>query len=88
MRFSQTKEAETFVASGPSRETSPEIMEAIVFFARSEAEAEALWEGDGFGRVCHPTDLWEHVTNNGLRDPEEFVWGVTGSNWWEEIKDL
>ena len=61
-KFSDTQEGETFIASGDGRETSPEIMEAIAFFARNLAEAEALWNGDGFGTICHPSDLRERVT--------------------------
>jgi hypothetical protein len=30
--------------------------------------------------------LWERVTKNGLRDPEEFCWGAAGSRWWDESK--
>ncbi|MGI4815543.1 MAG: hypothetical protein ACRYGG_19705 [Janthinobacterium lividum] len=62
-------------------------MEAIAFFAHDNAEAVALWEGDGFGDVCSPTDLWEHVTGNGRRDASEFVWGAAGRDWWRQIAD-
>ena len=79
--FSETPEGEAFIASGPSRETSPEIMEAIAFFSRNLAEANAIWSGD-FGGICHPIDLWENVTKNGLKDPSNFVWGESGANWW------
>jgi len=84
-KFRDTAAAAEFIASATSRETSPEIMQAIAFFARDLQEAEALWNGDGFGRICHPTDLWENVTSNGLHDATEFFWGAAGSNWWSHI---
>lgn len=84
--FRDTDEAEAFIATGNSRETSREIMAAIAFFARDLAEAEALWNGDGFGRVCHPSDIWERVTKNGRNDPTDFAWGAEGENWWKAIE--
>lgn len=84
-KFSETTEGAAFIATADSRETSPEIMEAIAFFARNAAEAEALWNGDGFGVVCHPSDLWERVTGNGSREPTEFCWGAAGRNWWSHV---
>jgi hypothetical protein len=83
--FRDTDEAAKFIASADSRETSPEIMEAIVFFARDLKEAEDLWNGDGFGRICNPSDMWEHVTKNGLRDATDFCWGASGTAWWEHV---
>lgn len=83
--FRDTDAGQTFVSSGDSRETSAEIMEAIAFFARDQTEAEALWNGDGFGVICHTTDLWERVTGNGLREPTEYCWGTAGRNWWSHI---
>ena len=62
-------------ATADSRETSPEVMAAIAFLARNEAEAEALWNGDGFGVVCHASDLWEAATKNGTIDAETLYWG-------------
>ena len=85
-RFKDTDVGFAFIATADSRETSREIMEAIAFFARDEAEAVALWEGDGFGTVCDPSDIWEHVTGNGRRDADEFCWGAAGHNWWEHIQ--
>ena len=86
--FRDTEAGEEFVATADSRETSPEIMEAIAFFARDAGEAVALWEGDGFGTVCHPSDMWEHVTKNGLLEAGSFRWGASGSAWWDAIKEL
>ena len=83
----ETTEAAEFIASGDSRATSKEIMEAIAFFARGREEAEALWNGDGLGTICNPGDLWEHVTRNGLRDPAGYFWGAYGNQWWTKIND-
>lgn len=73
--FRETDEAAAFIATAASRETSPEVMQAIAFFARDMAEAEALWGGDGLGRICHGSDIWEHATGNGLRDASDMFWG-------------
>jgi hypothetical protein len=80
-----TTECDAWMATGPSRETSPEIMEAIWFLARTPAEAETLWEGDGFGRIANLSDIVERVTRNGRLDARDFVWGGAGSAWAEEI---
>ena len=85
MAYRDTQEAADFIASGDSRETSPEIMRAIAFFARNTAEAERLWNGDGFGEICHTTDFWEAVTHNGLYETVEFCWGAAGRAWWSAI---
>lgn len=84
MSFRNTDAAEQFIASVASRETSPEIMEAITFFARNLNEAEALWNGD-FAGICNPSDLWENVTNNGRLDATNFAWGAAGCDWWMQI---
>jgi hypothetical protein len=78
-------DAEAFIATADSRETSPEIMRAIAFFARTLGEAEAIWNGDGerYG-LCSVLDIWEHVTGNGLRDADQYVWGASGNRWFEE----
>jgi hypothetical protein len=83
--FRDTDEAAAFIATADSRETSPEIMQAIAFFARDISEADDLWNGDGFGRICNLSHLWEHVTNNGRLDPSEFCWGAAGHQWWPQI---
>lgn len=74
-RFRDTDAATAFIATADSRQTSSEIMEAIVFFARDEAEAIALWEGDGFGKVAHLIDIWEHATKNGQISDKTLDWG-------------
>lgn len=73
--FNETEAAENFIASADSRETSREIMEAIVFFARSEGEAVALWEGGGLGVVANIIDVWERATGNGRLDDTCLMWG-------------
>ncbi len=74
-RFNETDATENFIATAQSRETSPELMEAIAFFARNEAEAVDLWGGDGIDVVASLVDLWEHVTNNGREDDTHIMWG-------------
>jgi len=80
-KFNETDDGVAFIVSAASRETDIAIMEAIAFFARNTTEAEALWNGDGFGTVCNVSDLWERVTNNGMHDAEDFCWGAAGSKW-------
>lgn len=74
-RFNETNAAETFIATAASRNTSPEIMAAIAFFARNETEAEALWNGDALGTVARVIDIYENATENGRIDPECLFWG-------------
>jgi hypothetical protein len=87
-KFNETDEGLAFIASGDSRETSKEIMESIAFFARNAEEAEELWNGEGLGQIANLSDIWEHVTRNGLRDATNYVWGAAGSNWATEIRAL
>jgi hypothetical protein len=74
MAWCDTYAADAWRATADSRETSPEVMAAIAFLARNEAEAEAIWNGD-MGGICHPSDLWEASTNNGLIDAQTLYWG-------------
>jgi hypothetical protein len=74
-KFRETDAAADFIASAASRETSPEVMQAIAFFARDAAEAEALWQGDGIGRIAHASDIWEHATGNGRLRGDDLFWG-------------
>lgn len=67
-----------FIESANSRETSVELMEAILYVAGSEEAAARLWE--------EPTEaealaVWERVTKNGLIDSTDFDWGAAGANW-------
>jgi hypothetical protein len=86
-KWDETTDAAEFISTADSRETSREIMEAIAFFACNREEAERLWKGDGFGQICNPSDLWEHVTGNGRREADEFYWGAAGSKWWNHIQE-
>ena len=70
-----------FVESADSRQTSPELMEAIFQTAGFHAEAAvSLWENG-------PTDaelvsIIEIVTNKGQNgDTTDYVWGAEGSSW-------
>lgn len=74
-KFRDTASADAFIATADSRETSSEVMEAIVFFARNEEEAVALWEGDGIGSVANLVDVWENATGNGRISDETLYWG-------------
>jgi hypothetical protein len=71
-----------FLSSVDSRETSPEILEAISRLARDDAEAVAIWEAPTYE---HALAIWELVTNNGLRDSTEYFWGSAGSRWAAEL---
>lgn len=69
-----------FLSTAASRETSPELMEAILFAAGGdEAAAEEIWtDGPNDAElVC----IVERVTKNGLRETTDFCWGAEGSNW-------
>jgi len=81
--FRDTDAAETFIQSGDSRETSASVMKAIAFYARNEAEAEQIWDGD-LGGKCTFLDIWEHATGNGAHDAD-LEWGVSGSDWAAEF---
>ena len=74
-KFFDTVAGADFIASGDSRETSPEIMRAIAFFARTADEAEAIWSGSDHETACHLTDIWEHATGNGRLDDSNLFWG-------------
>lgn len=82
--FRHTDDAQAFIASGNSRETSAAVMEAIVFFARDAAEAEAIWTGDAIGVACTMLDIWEHATHNGSREVD-LCWGAAGEQWLNEL---
>lgn len=85
MAFRDTEEGKAFLASADSLNTDVEILEAIAFFARNLDEAQQLWRGDGYGVICHATDIWEHVTGNGQRDPDNYCWGAAGDQWWPAL---
>lgn len=74
-KFRETEAAAEFIATAASRETSRDVMEAIAFFARNEAEAVALWEGNGIGVIATLSDVWENATGNGRKDDTLLFWG-------------
>lgn len=68
-----------FLESADTRETSPQIMEAIwIVSRRNDAAANRIWEApDGTELVA----IWEIVTKNGLIDDRTFFWGAAGNDW-------
>lgn len=69
-----------FVETAASRETSSELMEAILRVAgNDEVRATKIWE-DG------PTDaelfaIIEIVTGNGRTETTDYCWGAAGTSW-------
>ena len=80
-KFSESQEAADFIATAHSRETSAEIMMAIVFFAHDLAEAEKIWADGVLGGVVTMFDLWENITKNGAISSGEFYWGAASDQW-------
>jgi len=71
--------AEAFADSADSRETSKEIIDAILAVAgNSDAEAVRVWEAP---TEAEALAVWERVTKNGLRDSADYCWGASGSDW-------
>ena len=72
-----------FLDSADSRETSIELMEAILKTARdNEVEAVSIWEDPTEEQLIA---VWEVVTKNGLSDASEFCWGESVDSWAEDI---
>ena len=67
-----------FIDTASSRETSVEIMEAILAVAGSETEAARVWDAPTYPEALA---IWERVTSNGLRDSTDYCWGAAGSDW-------
>lgn len=68
-----------FIESSASRETSPELMSAILKVANGdETEAERIWEDATDAELVAVIEI---VTNNGMHETTDFVWGVAGSDW-------
>lgn len=86
-KFIDTAEGKSFIASGDSRETSPEIMEAIAFFANDAADAEAIW-ANGSSPSASVADIARRVTKDGLLDATDFVWGSAGGAWTLDAGDF
>lgn len=73
-----------FIESAESRETSRELMEAILKVAgRDEEKAKQIWEDgpDSGELVC----IIEIVTKNGIYETTDFYWGEAGHNWESEL---
>jgi len=67
-----------FISTADSRETSPEIMEAILAVAGSQSAAGRVWEEPTYEETLA---VWERVTKNGMHDSTEYCWGASGSKW-------
>ena len=80
-KFRDTDAAAGFIASAAAHDTSPQIMQAIAFFARDMDEACALWGGDAIGVVANVSDIWEHATGNGRIDDETLIWDGCPLSW-------
>lgn len=75
-----------FIETAESRQTSPELMEAILRVANgNEAIAERIWE-DGPTSV-ELVSIIEIVTCNGAYDTTDFLWGDMGENWAESLSE-
>lgn len=73
-----------FIESADSRETSVELMQAILQVAGGdEAKAEGIWE-DGPDST-ELVAIIEIVTKNGQHETTEFCWGAAGDNWANEL---
>jgi len=71
-----------FVKTADSRETSIELMEAILRVAGgNEAMAELIWDAPSGEQM---TAIVEIVTNNGQLETTDFYWGASGTNWAQE----
>lgn len=67
-----------FISTADSRETSVEIMEAILAVAGSQSAAVRVWDEPTYEETLA---VWERVTKNGLRDSTDYCWGAAGSAW-------
>lgn len=69
-----------FIESADSRETSTELMEAILKVAGgNEERAELIWEdGPESGELVAIVEI---VTGNGIYETTDFCWGEFGENW-------
>lgn len=73
----------TFLESADARETSSEIIAAIWDIAGGdEAFAAAVWEQPTYGEAWA---VWDIVTDNGARDATAYVWGASGTKWFEAL---
>lgn len=72
----------TFLDTADSRQTSPELLAAILYVAGgNEALAEQIWrDGPDEDEIV---SIIEIVTGNGLVPTTDFCWGVNGPYWAE-----
>ena len=80
--FKHTAEAAAFIATAASRETSPEIMKAIVAFAADADAADYIWE-TGLGDFDSESAqaFVNTATRDGTIDPADLLWGASGADW-------
>jgi len=67
-----------FLNSSDSRQTSPEILVAIMHHADSARSPADIWTDPTYPEALA---IWETVTDNGLRDSADYLWGEAGSDW-------
>ena len=72
-----------FVNSANSRETSVELIEAILAAAGND-EALALDILENGPDSAHLSVIIEIVTKNGMYETTDFTWGAAGTNWTDE----
>lgn len=69
-----------FLNSAESRQTSPELMDAILQVAGGNADiADGIWH-DGPTKT-ELVDIVEIVTGNGRTKTTDYCWGESGSDW-------
>lgn len=66
------KTYEDFMKSADSRETSEEVMEAIMNVSKSADDAVRIWESTTREEFIA---VWERSTKNGLIDGNDLFWG-------------
>jgi hypothetical protein len=69
-----------FMQTADAKETSVELMEAILMAAGGDEEkAEAIWaNGPTSGELVAIVEI---VTKNGMYETTDFAWGAAGENW-------
>tara|TARA_R110000868_G_scaffold21909_4_gene90603 strand:- start:243 stop:467 length:225 start_codon:yes stop_codon:yes gene_type:complete len=71
-----------FIETSASRETSPELLAAILRCAGDdEARAEQVWADGPTGAEL--VAIVEIVTQNGVYPTTDFYWGDAGTSWAE-----
>lgn len=68
-----------FLESASSRETSIEILAAMLTIAKDDvSEATRMWESATDTELLA---IWANVTQHGKIDSESFCWGAAGHRW-------